>query len=682
MDRKMRTKFRGKSGFLRFFRPSMRFYYAVLVVFCIVAFAFGHWKIGLIEAALTALLLIYTRAHRKRQKRELLEYVGSTVTQLQDGTSKTILGIPLPMVIFNLKNGLILWSNDEFLRIAGDREHIFEVAMSDLLPGFSLNWLAEGRAEAPEPVTLENRIYRVYGNVYQMERDRVSDGYWGMCYFADVTTYEQVSREYTASRPVSAVIMLDNYDELLKNVSEAEKSTLLAQIDKRISAWCAPTGGYLCRYDRDRYIFIFEERYMQGFIDDKFSLLDSVRELQSSTGIAATLSIGAGRGAQTLAEGYQSAMLAIDMSLSRGGDQAVIKTPATYAFYGGSNQAIEKRTKVKSRVMASALSDMIGDSSNLLIMGHKEADLDCIGSAVALCCISRKMGKAAHIVIDREKNVSKQLIERLRKLPEYADVFIEEQEALLYADARTLLIVVDTNRPDQVESQTLLSCCSKIAVVDHHRRAVDYIMNAALNFHEPYASSASELATELLQYLVDTKDILKLETEAVLSGIALDTKNFTTRTGSRTFEAAAFLRRCGADTTEVKKLLQNDLEKTVQKYAIIQQAREFRPGIVIAECASERDRVLASQAADELVNISGVDTSFVIYGGEDSVNISARSIGAVSVQIILEKLGGGGNRSQAGAQVRDKDSAQVCAELEQIIDDYLDNNEDGTEGLK
>lgn len=682
MDRKSKPKIHGKSGFLRFFRPSMRFYYAILVAFCFAALIFGFWKLGLAEAVLTALLLFYTRAHRKRQKQELLEYVGSTVKPLQDGTSNTILGIPLPMVIFNLRNGLILWSNDEFLRIAGDREHIFEVSMSDLLPGFSLQWLAEGQAEAPELTMLENRIYRVYGNVYQMERNRASDGYWGMCYFADVTTYEHVSREYSASRPVSAVIMLDNYDELLKNVTEAEKSTLLAQIDKRISAWCAPSDGYLCRYDRDRYIFIFEERFIQGYIDGKFSLLDSVRELQSSTGIAATLSIGVGRGAQTLSEGYQSAMLAIDMSLSRGGDQAVIKTPDTYAFYGGSNQAVEKRTKVKSRVMASALSDLIGDASNLIIMGHKEADMDSIGSAVALCCIARKHGKAAHIVIDRERNVSKLLIERLRRLPEYTDVFIDEQEGLLYADGRTLLVVVDTNRPDQVESQTLLTSCSKIAVVDHHRRAVDYIMNAALNFHEPYASSASELTTELLQYLVETKDILKQEAEAVLSGIALDTKNFTTRTGSRTFEAAAFLRRCGADTTEVKKLLQNDLEKTVQKYSIIQRAMEFRPGIVIAECASVHDRVLASQAADELVNISGIETSFVIYGGEDSVNISARSIGAVSVQIVLEKLGGGGNRSQAGAQIREKDTEQVCAELEQIIDEYLDNNEDGTEGLK
>ena len=680
MDRK--SKIHGKSGILRFFRPSMRFYFAVLVIFCIGTLGFGHWKLGLIEAALIALLLVYTRRHRKRQKRELMEYVGSTVKQLQDGTSNTILGIPLPMVIFNLQDGLVLWSNDEFLRITGDREHIFEVSMSDLLPGFSLQWLAEGHAEAQELAIVKSRSYRVYGNVYRIERSRASDGYWGMCYFADVTDYEQVSREYAASRPVTAVIMLDNYDELLKNVSEAEKSTLLAQLDKRISAWCEPAAGYLCRYDRDRYIFIFEERYLQGYIDGKFSLLDSVRELQSSTGIAATLSIGVGRGAQTLAEGYQSAMLAIDMSLSRGGDQAVIKTPDTYAFYGGSNQAVERRTKVKSRVMASALSDLIGDASNLLIMGHKEADMDSVGSAVALCCIARKLGKAAHIVIDREKNVSKQLIERLRKLPEYADVFIEEAEGLLYADGRTLLIVVDTNRPDQVESQTLLTSCNKIAVVDHHRRAVDYIMNAALNFHEPYASSASELATELLQYLVETKDILKPEAEAVLAGIALDTKNFTTRTGSRTFEAAAFLRRCGADTTEVKKLLQNDLEKTVQKYSIIQSAVEFRPGIVIAECASMRDRVLASQAADELVNISGIETSFVIYGGEGSVNISARSIGSVSVQIILEKLGGGGNRSQAGAQMRDRDTKQVCDELEQIIDEYLDNNEDGTEGLK
>ncbi len=682
MGKKSDNRKREKSRFLRFFQPSMRLFFAVLVLFAVLAFILQHWELGIVEAALAGILLLYTRTYKNRMKREVLEYAGSSVQQLEDGATNAILSMPLPMVIFNLEDGLVLWSNDGFLRVTDDRGHLFEVRMEDILPGFSLKWLAEGHAEAPELAKLGDRSYRVYGNVFKLDRSTASGGCWGMCYFMDVTEYEHVSGEYALSRPVTAVIMLDNYDELIKNLNETAKSTLLAQIDNRISEWCAPTKGYLCRYDRDRYIFIFEERFLPDYVEGKFGLLDSVRELQSPTGIAATLSIGVGRGAQTLDESYQFAMLGIDMSLSRGGDQAVIKTPRDFEFIGGKNTAVERRTKVKSRVMASALGELIGDASNVLIMGHKFADLDSVGAAAALCCICRKLGKSAHVAIDKDTNLSKQVIARLQTLPEYTDTFISAQEGLVYADGRTLLIVVDTNRPDQVESQDLLLSCNKVAVVDHHRRAADYIADAALNFHEPYASSASELATELLQYLVETSDILKPEAEAVMAGIVLDTKNFTMRTGSRTFEAAAFLRRCGADTTDVKKLLQNDLEKTVKKYSIIQKASVYRPGIAVAQCMETQDRVIAAQAADELVNIAGIETSFVIYDGVETVNISARSIGEVSVQIILEKLGGGGNRSTAGAQIRDRSAEQVCEELKQVIDDYLNQHEDGTEGLK
>ena len=341
--------------------------------------------------------------------------------------------------------------------------------------------------------------------------------------------------------------------------------------------------------------------------------------------------------------------------------------------------AVEKRTKVKSRVMASALGELFGDASNILIMGHKFADLDSLGAAVGICCIARKMEKIARIVINKDTSVAMQMIERLQRIPEYAEVFIGEQEGVIMADSRTLLVVVDTNRPDQVESEDLLISCNKIAVVDHHRRAADYIANAALNFHEPYASSASELVTELLQYLVETADIRKTEAEAVLAGIVLDTKNFTMRTGSRTFEAAAFLRRCSADTTEVKKLLQNDLPSTVARFSIVEKAVEYKPGIAVAEEQSYQDRIIAAQAADELVNISGIDTSFVVFKSEDTVNISARSIGDVNVQVILEKLGGGGNRSGAGAQIRDMTVAEVSAKLKSAIDEYL-SSEEGTEG--
>ena len=679
MRKKVVHKPHGDSGFLRFFRPSMRLYFAVLVVFALLALLLRHWELAAIELVAALLLFLYSRFVHSRQEHQVLEYVGTSVRQQEDMSTNAILSIPLPLVIFNMKDGTVLWSNEEFLAITGERVHVFEITMSDMIPGFSLKWLAEGHREAPEPAVLGDQRYRVYGNVFSLESSAVSGTYWGMCYFMDVTEYEKVSAEYAASRPIVSVIMLDNYDELIKNLTETAKASLLAQIDHRISEWTASSGGYLCRFDRDRYIFIFEERNLPAFLEGHFSLLDTVRELQSPSGIAATVSIGLGRGASTLEEAYQFAMLGIEMALSRGGDQAVIKTPLNFEFYGGKTVAVERRTKVKSRVMASALGELMGDASNILIMGHRFSDLDTVGAAAGLCCIARKMGKTARVVLDREQTVAKALIERLQKLPEYAETFIGVQEAVILADSRTLLIVVDTNRPDQVESEDLLLSCNKIAVVDHHRRAADYISNAALNFHEPYASSASELTTELMQYLVETSDIRKAEAEAVMAGMVLDTKNFTMRTGSRTFEAAAFLRRCGADTTEVKKLLQNDLSSTVARFSIVERAKIYKPGIAIADNLSTRDRIIAAQAADELVNVAGIETSFVIYDAEETVNISARSIGDINVQVILEKLGGGGNRSTAGAQIRDLEEAEVSRRLKAAIDEYL-NSDHGTEG--
>ena len=669
----------GDSVFPRLFRPSMRLYFTVLVIFALAAMLLRHWELAVIELLVCLLLFLYSRFVHSRQEHQVLEYVGTSVRQGDDMNTNAILGIPLPLVIFNLRDGTVLWSNEEFLAATGERVHVFEITMADMIPGFGFKWLTEGHREAPEPAVIGEKKYRVYGNVFSLEGGSVSGTYWGMCYFMDVTEYEHVSSEYAASRPVVSVIMLDNYDELIKNLNETAKSALLAQIDHRISEWTAASGGYLCRYDRDRYIFIFEERHLQGFVDGHFGLLDTVRELQSPSGIAATLSIGLGRGAETLEEAYQFAMLGIEMALSRGGDQAVIKTPLNFEFYGGRTVAVERRTKVKSRVMASALGELMGDASNILIMGHKYADLDTVGAAAGLCCIARKQGKTARIVLDREQTVALSLVERLQKLPEYAQTFIGVQEAVILADSRTLLIVVDTNRPDQVESEDLLLSCNRIAVVDHHRRAADYIANAALNFHEPYASSACELTTELLQYLVETADIRKAEAEAIMAGMVLDTKSFTMRTGSRTFEAAAFLRRCGADTVEVKKLLQNDLPSTVARFAIVEKASIFKPGIAIAEGLGAVDRIIAAQAADELVNVAGIETSFVVFAAGDSVNISARSIGGINVQVILEKLGGGGNRSTAGAQIRDMQEAEVSEKLRAAIIEYLES-EQGTEG--
>ena len=495
-------------------------------------------------------------------------------------------------------------------------------------------------------------------------------------YWVEITDYSAVKEEFFASQPVVAVLLLDNYEDAVKSADESGRTALLSEINKRLAAWVAPTGGLFCRYDRDRYLFLFEERYLKHFQETKFDVLDAVHDIPSPSGVPATLSIGVGKDAPSFKELLEYASLSIEMALSRGGDQAVVKNKFNFEFYGGRSKEMEKRTKVKSRVMANALGELIADSSYVFVMGHKFPDLDCIGACAGVCAIARKRGVQARIIREPGNNPAADMVGKLSQTPEYKETFLSAQDAIILADPRTLLVVVDTNRPEQVMSQDLLECCTRVAVIDHHRRAASYISNAALNFHEPYASSASELVTELLQYILEPTDLLKIEAEAILAGIVLDTKNFTMRTGTRTFEAAAFLRRSGADTGDVKKLFQNDLSGVIARYDIIRTARMYHNDIAVAAVDHTVGRVTAAQAADELLNISGIDASFVLFPDADGerVVISARSMGDTNVQVVLEKLGGGGNAATAGAQVPSGSVEEVLQRLLRAIDQYFEED--------
>ena len=417
---------------------------------------------------------------------------------------------------------------------------------------------------------------------------------------------------------------------------------------------------------------MFEKRDLERAVAEKFSLLESIHEITSPSGLPASVSIGLGVDGETFEEGYNFAALGIEMALSRGGDQAVIKDRFNFNFYGGSSKESDYRSKVRSRVTANSLMELIGQSGHVYIMGHKNADLDSVGGAMGIACLCRKKGKKASIVIDPEKNSCQKFLEEIRSVPEYRDVFVTGQEALLAADSHSILIVVDTNRPDQVECAPLLDAIHKVCVVDHHRRAADYINPVVVNLHEPFASSAAELVTELLMYSVEKDDVLPIEAKALLAGICLDTKFFNVRTGERTFEAAASLRRLGADTTDVKLLLQNDFQDTMAKYQIIKSSRLYRQEIAIAALNTGTTRVLAAQAADELLNISGISASFVLYPDENQVIISARSVGSANVQVILEPLGGGGNPATAGAQLQNTDVKDALDRLVESIDKFYE----------
>ena len=653
----------------RLLQPSFQLYFVCLVLFALIS-AFFSIPLAVIELAVVLALSVYSRQHSNRCRREIARYLENVTGTVDTATKDTMANSPLPMIIFRPESDDIIWTNDRFLQLTGEREHLFDAKLSALIPGFDSRWLMEGKNECPTEVEYGSRRFLVFGHL--VRTGGRSGGFLATTYWVDVTEFSLIRDQYQATRPVAAVLLLDNYDELMKNLTENQRSALVSEIDSRLDEWVAESGGMLRRYQRERYLFVFDEQYLAKFVEDKFGILDAIHQVVNPSGINATLSIGVGKDGENYRELFQFANLSIDMALSRGGDQAVIRNKFTFEFYGGRSKETEKRTKVKSRVMANALSALVSDSSQVFIMGHRSPDNDCIGAAAGVCALCRKNGVPVHIIKEAAPPPAQELIDRLSPLPEYQDCFLTAQEALLIADSRSLTVVVDTNRPDQVQAAELLESCNRVAVIDHHRRAATYIEGAALNYHEPYASSASEMVTELLQYIVEPNQILRSEAEALLAGIVLDTKNFTMRTGGRTFEAAAFLRRSGADTAEVKKLYQNDLADTVAKYALIQNAQLYRDHIALAVSRQPVGRIIAAQAADELLNIMGIDTSFVIAPEGDKVNLSARSMGDTNVQVILEKLGGGGNAAAAGGQVSGKTVDEVAQELKEAIDQYFE----------
>ena len=656
----------------RLLEPNLKFYFAVMLLFAVAAIPV-NWQLALAEGTLTVLLYFYFRQSNQKRRQGVLQYIDSVTGSVDTASKSTLINSPLPTLVFRPDTGEIIWSNESFLQLAGVREHLFEMRLSEAVPDFQVQWLLSGKQESPERVELNNHRFRVYGSLVRSRNRTGVQSLVATTYWVETTEADHLREVYEASRPVAAILMLDNYEDLMKACEDTQRSAVLAQIDEKLQTWANAGQGILLKTDRNHYLFLFEEQYFQHFVDEKFSILDTVRAIRVAENIHPTLSIGIGKDSPSIPELYKNAKLSLEMALSRGGDQAVVRNQVDFAFYGGRTKATEKRTKVKSRVMANAFRELIADAGEVYIMGHSFADMDAVGAAAGICCAARKRGKQARIVIDREHTAAETLIARLDALPEYSDVFLTPAEAFLQMRADTLLVVVDTNRPDMVENPQLLESCNRVAVIDHPRRAATYIENAAFNFHEPYASSASELVTELLQYLVEPTDLLREEAGALLAGIVLDTKHFTQRTGGRTFEAAAFLRRSGADTAEVQRLFQGDLKDMVTKYDIIRRAEMYRSNIAVSVVEEPGvDRVAAAQAADDLLTLKGVQASFVVYAAEGAVLMSARSLGEINVQVILEALGGGGNSTTAGARIEDTDPESVRQQLIGVLDAYFE----------
>ena len=654
----------------RLLRPNMLYYFLFCAIFPIAALWQKHYLLFAVGLGATALaLMVFLLVSNHRRKR-IVEYVRNNLDQMNGAQGADS---PFPTVVIRMEDEGILVANDAFVRLTGFQDVLKQRLVKDYFPGFKTDWLVAGKHEYPYDVTWEKRRYRVYGSL--IRADDPKNTVLAVLHFADLTELYQVRDEYIRSRPVVSIILVDNYEELTKNLTESAISNLNAKINDAITQWTDGFHGLLRKLERNRYLFVFENRDLTRAKKEKFSILEEIHEITNPSGLPASISFGLGVEGATFEESYDFAALAIEMSLSRGGDQAVIKDRLNFEFFGGRTKEADHRSKVRSRVTANSLMELIGQSSRVFIMGHRDADLDAVGAAMGVACLCRKKGKQFHIVLDQEHNACPHFVREIQQVAEYRHAIISGQEALVLVDNRSTLIVVDTNRPDQVESRQLLEAAPRVCVVDHHRRAADYISPVDVNLHEPYASSASELVTELMQYAVEKKNVLPIEAKALLAGIFLDTKSFNVRTGERTFEAAAFLRLLGADTVEVKKLLQNNYRDTMAKFEIMKAAKQHGryPHIAIAALDHKTTRVLAAQAADDLLNIAGITASFVMYPDEDRIIVSARSIGDVNVQMILEHLGGGGNTATAGAQVPSSTVERVLFMLDEAIDKYYES---------
>ena len=611
------------------------------------------------------IMALWAAIHCSRISRDTRRQLAAIRGSLLGAREETVAEYPMATMIVR-ETGEVLWQNDYCRQRVLDGEDAFGKRLDQVIPGLDLSGECGPQGQN---VTAGGRMYTLYWVQTQRQGEPVR-----VLYLFDDHDLKVYAKEYFDSRPWVLLMVIDNFSELFLDAKENERSKTMSEIEHIIETFAEENCGLLKKLDKDRYIAVIEDRYMRRVEASRFQVLDQIRGITAGDRISATMSIGVGSKEGSLHESEALARQALDMALGRGGDQAAVKLRDGYEFFGGVSKGVEKRNKVRTRIVANAITEIVQTSQNILVMGHRFADLDCVGAAVGLCAGLRNMGRTARIVLDENRSLAQSLVIKMRE-EGLGDLFISPDTALETLSNDTLLFVVDTHVKTLLESTTVYAGCRNVVVIDHHRKMVDHIDDAIIFFHEPYASSACEMVAELVQYLGENQKIAPAEASAMLSGIMLDTKNFTLRTGVRTFEAAAYLRRMGADTVEVRKLFASNMESYQQKAQLVAAAQAYR-GCAIACTEKEMPdmRIIASQAADELLNISGVEASFLLFKVGNGVNLSARSMGTVNVQIIMESMGGGGHQTMAAAQLTEITMEETCQRLRQAIDSYLEAN--------
>ena len=605
--------------------------------------------IELSAAVVSVVLIIVATKHFHAY---VLDSVKSAQTVLTGDQYRTMREFALPIVLVGSEDDMV-WFNTAFWNnVCEKRECRGENIRKFIYPQTVDNILKSDGTD----IAVGKRRFTVYAA-------ETTSG--SILYFIDNTYYKEIESDYRETRPAVALVTFDNREELARYCSNSEDTRIASQVEETLIQWAQNMGGFLKKMSSGRYIIFTDEFHVRHEMEQRFPILDSIRAIRAGERLTATISIGISRGASSLKESETWARGALDMALGRGGDQVAVKQENdTYEFFGGLSKGVERHDKVRTRVFAATISDDIKESDNVLIMGHKFSDLDCLGSSVGMWNAAAKvLNRQAHIVVDRTQSLAGPLISMVQDKYPDEKIFITPQEAETHVTPKTTLIVVDTHSPDFVESPELLKNVSRIIVIDHHRMMVHHIENALVFYHEPFASSASEMVTELVQYIGD-KAMTEAEAQALLAGIMLDTKNFVLKTGVRTFEAAAYLRRRDADTVKVKRLFSDSINTYKAKYKIVSNARVYQNYVVAsAETEFPDIRISAAQAADELLSIQGVDASFVVYPAGGVVNISARSLGEMNVQLVMESLGGGGHLTMAGAQIEDVTVAEATDRL-------------------
>lgn len=658
--------------FISIFFLQPHFYIVVLFIFAVILIVYER-MVGLIAFGFCCLLVITAILSNKRFGKQDEGDVKHKSNNDSLGEKDLLSYFPFPFIMVD-SHGWIEWYNSKLEDILKEK-NLIKKNIHNIFPDITAEQFPKNKEQVVKPIILENTHYKVYiDKIEILDENEKPKNMYGI-YLID-NTKNIILREENLKQKLSVgLIFIDNYEEVMQSLEDVRKPLLIALIDRKLNAWAQQASGIVKKVERDQYLIFFYNEYLENFRKKKFEILDQIRQIHIGNELPVTLSIGIGINGKTLPQSMEYAKAAIDLALGRGGDQAVIKNVDKYSFYGGKTKEVEKSTRVKARMKAYAFRELMEEVDEVLIMGHKSPDVDCLGAAIGVYRGANLLGKKAHIVLNEPTTAIKTVYDRIMESGEYEEgLFINNFEAIGHTGERTLVVVVDVHRPSYTECPELLELSKNIVVFDHHRKSAEFIENAVLTYLEPFISSTCEMIAEILQYIVDKVKLKPIEADILLAGITIDTKNFVFKTGVRTFEAAAFLRRNGADSTRVRMLFQNDMEAYKARAAAVKDAHIYKRNMAISIAPSNINNgaVIAAQAADELLNISGIIASFVMCAIENNIMISARSLGDINVQLIMEKLGGGGHQTVAGAQFRDTSIDEVYEKLIEAIDEYLE----------